>query len=158
MSRLESFMRRLMAQKDGLEWAAERIKNIAGDVLEIGLGNGRSYDHLREIVPERRIWVIDRVLQCFPSCTPPESDFLKGEAEDMLVKLKSAGAQIALAHYDFGVGVKEQDWPEAAMLSPLIADILTPKGIVISGQPLVGFARLDGPETITGDRYFCYQL
>ncbi|MEM9552591.1 MAG: class I SAM-dependent methyltransferase, partial [Pseudomonadota bacterium] len=80
MSRLDSMLRRLSAQRDGLNWAAARIKGRPGDVLDLGLGNGRTYDHLREILPERRIWVIDRVLKCHPSCVPPEQDFLEGEA------------------------------------------------------------------------------
>ena len=63
MSRLDSIMRRLAAQRDGLEWATERTKDMPGDALDMGLGNGRTYDHMREI-SDRRIWVIDRVLQC----------------------------------------------------------------------------------------------
>lgn len=70
MSRLDSMLRRLTAQRDGLNWAAERISGQPGDVLDMGLGNGRTYDHLREILPERRIWVMDRVLQCHPDSTP----------------------------------------------------------------------------------------
>ncbi|MEP5008510.1 class I SAM-dependent methyltransferase, partial [Roseobacter sp.] len=63
MSRLESMRRRLTAQIDGINWAAETIAPLNGDVLELGLGNGRTYDHLRDRLPNRRIWVIDRILQ-----------------------------------------------------------------------------------------------
>ena len=98
MSRLDSMLRRLSAQRDGLSWAASEIENLAGDVVDMGLGNGRTYDHLREHLPDRRIWVIDRVLQCHPSCIPPEQDFLQGEAEPMLTRLIENGASIALAH------------------------------------------------------------
>lgn len=157
MSRLDSMLRRLSAQRDGLNWAAEKIADLEGDVVDLGLGNGRTYDHLREILPERRIWVIDRVLQCHPSCTPPEADFLQGEAEPMLRRLAESGARIALAHYDFGFGIKEKDVAEAARLSPLIAAIMAPGGLIVSGQPLVGFEQLKGPETIAPDRYLFYR-
>ena len=157
MSRLDSMLRRLAAQRDGLNWAAERIADLEGDVVDLGLGNGRTYDHLREILPERRIWVIDRVLQCHPSCTPPEADFLQGEAEPMLRKLADNGARIVLAHYDFGFGIKEKDVAEAARLSPLIAQMMQPGGLIVSGQPLVGFAQLTGPATIAPDRYLFYR-
>lgn len=157
MSRLDSMLRRLSAQRDGLNWAAEKIADLEGDVVDLGLGNGRTYDHLREILPERRIWVIDRVLQCHPSCTPPEADFLQGEAEPMLRKLADTGARIALAHYDFGFGIKEKDVAEAARLSPLIAAVMIPGGLIVSGQPLVGFEQLTGPETIAPDRYLFYR-
>jgi len=155
MSRLDSIMRRLAAQRDGLEWAAERTKDMAGDALDMGLGNGRTYDHMREIL-DRRIWVIDRVLQCHPSCIPPKADFLEGEAEAMLEKMAAAGAQIVLAHYDFGFGVKEKDVAEAVRLSPAIARIMAPGGLIVSGQPLVGFTELDGPSTVAKDRYCFY--
>lgn len=156
MSRLDSMLRRLTAQRDGLNWAAARIGDKQGDILDMGLGNGRTYDHLREILPGRRIWVMDRVLQCHPDSTPPPEDFLKGEAEPMLHKLADTGANIVMAHYDFGRGVKQEDVAEAARLSPLIAQVMQPGGLLISGQPLVGFHQIDGPDTIAPDRYLFY--
>ena len=157
MSRLDSMLRRLAAQRDGLNWAASEVANQPGDAVDFGLGNGRTYDHLREILPNRRIWVIDRVLQCHPSCMPPEADFLMGEAEPMLHKLAAKGARIILAHYDFGFGIKDQDVAEAARLSPLIANVMQPGGLIVSGQPLVGFTQITGPETIAPDRYLFYR-
>ncbi|MCA0871184.1 class I SAM-dependent methyltransferase [Seohaeicola saemankumensis] len=157
MSRLDSMLRRLAAQRDGLNWAASETAAIPGDVVDLGLGNGRTYDHLREILPQRRIWVIDRVLQCHPSCTPPEADFLQGEAEPMLAKLYESGARIAMAHYDFGFGIKEKDVAEAAKLSPLIAKVMQPGGLLVSGQPLTGFEQIKGPDTIAPDRYLFYR-
>ncbi len=157
MSRLDSMLRRLTAQRDGLNWAAEQIDALDGDVLDMGLGNGRTFDHLREILPDRRIWVMDRVLQCHPDSTPPPEDFLQGEAEPMLRKLAGAGPHIALAHYDFGRGIKHEDVAEAARLSPLIAKVMRPGGLLISGQPLEGFQPVSGPDSIAPDRYLFYR-
>ncbi|MFD3190530.1 class I SAM-dependent methyltransferase [Sedimentitalea sp. HM32M-2] len=157
MSRLDSMLRRFTAQRDGLNWAAQQVAGQAGDVLDLGLGNGRTYDHLREILPDRRIWVVDRVLQCHPSCTPPARDFLQGEAEPMLNRLHDEGARIALAHYDFGMGIKADDVAEAARLSPLIAQVMQPGGLIVSGQPLVGFQPIAGPDSIAPDRYLFYR-
>ena len=157
MSRLDSMMRRLAAQRDGLEWGHGLVEGVEGDYLDMGLGNGRTYDHIREIAPNRRIWVIDRALNCHPSCVPPKEDFLEGEAEEMLKKLAAEGASIALGHYDFGFGVKEKDVAEAARLSPMIAAVMAPGGVLISGQPLVGFEQVRGPETVSPDRYCFYR-
>ena len=157
MSRLDSMLRRLTAQRDGLEWAANEVTTLPGDVLDMGLGNGRTYDHLRQELQGRRIWVIDRVLQPHPSCIPPEQDFLQGEAEDMLAALAEKGARIALAHYDFGFGVKEKDVAEGAKLSPLITQLMVPGAIAVSQQPLVGIEQLRGPETVAPDRYHFYR-
>ena len=157
MSRLDSMLRRFTAQRDGLNWAAGVISETPGDVLDLGLGNGRTYDHLREILPDRRIWVIDRILKCHPSCVPPEEDFLQGEAEPMLSRLADQGARIALAHYDLGFGVKEEDVAEAGRLSPHLAKVMAPGGMIVSGQPLVGFTQIAGPDTIAPDRYLFYR-
>jgi len=157
MSRLESMRRRLEAQIDGLNWAAETIREVAGDVLEMGLGNGRTYDHLRQELPNRRIWVIDRVLQPHPSCVPPQENFLQGEADAMLAELAQRGTRMALAHYDFGFGVKEKDVEEGAKLSPLIAPLMVPGGLIVSQQPLTGFTQVSGPDTIDPERYLFYR-
>ena len=157
MSRLDSMLRRLTAQRDGLNWAAAQVAGQPGDVLDMGLGNGRTYDHLREVLPDRRIWVIDRVLQCHPSCEPPAEDFLMGEAEEMLNRLAATGARIAMAHYDFGRGIKEEDVAEAARLSPAIARVMAPGGLIVSGQPLVGFAQIQAPDSIPPERYLFYR-
>lgn len=158
MSRLESMRRRLTAQIDGINWAAEQIKHKQGDVLEMGLGNGRTYDHLRQEMPTRRIWVIDRVMNAHPNCVPPDQDFLKGEAETMLRDLAQRGVRMALAHYDFGHGVKEQDVAEGSALSPCIAAVMAPGGLVLSQQPLVGFEQIKGPKTVAPDRYLFYRV
>lgn len=157
MSRLDSMLRRFTAQRDGLNWAADQIKDLDGDALDLGLGNGRTYDHIREILPQRRVWVIDRRLKCHPSCVPPAEDFLEGEAEPMLERLAAQGAQIALAHYDFGYGVKEDDVAEAARLSPVLAKVMAPNGLLVSGQPLVGFRDIDAPAGIPEGRYLFYR-
>jgi hypothetical protein len=157
MSRLDSMLRRLAAQRDGLNWAAAQITGLKGDVLDLGLGNGRTYDHLREILPDRRIRVIDRVLQCHPSCTPPDADLLLGEAEPMLRALATEGARFAMAHYDFGQGIKSDDVAEAARLSPALAAVMAPGGLIVSGQPLTGLRQIDGPDTIAPDRYLFYR-
>ncbi len=60
MSRLDSFIRRLKAQRACLGLAAELIRDVPGPLLELGLGNGRTYDHLREIMPGREIYVFER--------------------------------------------------------------------------------------------------
>ena len=157
MSRLDSMMRRLAAQRDGLEWGHAQVQGMDGDYVDMGLGNGRTYDHLREIAPDRRIWVIDRALNCHPSCVPPQEDFLEGGAEDMLKKLAADQQKLVLGHYDFGFGVKEKDVAEAARLSPLIAAVMAPRGVLISGQPLVGFEQVRGPETVAPERYYFYR-
>ena len=60
MSRLDSSIARLMAQRVCLGFVATELLGRPGCVLELGLGNGRTYDHIRSLMPERRIYVFDR--------------------------------------------------------------------------------------------------
>ena len=60
-----------------------------------------------------------------------------------------------LIHVNFGV--KEKDVAEAARLSEMIADVMAPNGVLISGQPLVGFEQVRGPETVAPERYYFYR-
>lgn len=153
MSRLDSAIRRLCAQRDCLGWAAQHAPD--GDALEIGLGNGRTYHHLREIAPDRTVWVIDRAVNAHPSSVPPEAHLLLGEAEAMIATLAGRiGPRIALAHYDLGVGVPERDAPLAASVADALPAVLAPGAILVSNRPLPGFETLPLPDGVAEDRYF----
>ncbi len=157
MSRLDSVIRRLTAQRSGLNWAAEQLGDASGDVLELGLGNGRTYDHLRELASNRRIWVIDRNLQCHPACVPPAEDFLQGDADAMLAKLAEDGPRVSLAHYDLGTGDPERNKELSAFLAPLLAKVMLPGGLILSDQELPGFEQLPEPCDIPPGRYMFYR-
>ena len=55
-NRLEQMIRRLTAQRNCLAFAAEMVVDLPGPVLEFGLGKGRTYDFMRECLPERDIY------------------------------------------------------------------------------------------------------
>ena len=57
MSRLDSFIARMEAQRDCLNFLQAPVSALSGPILEIGLGNGRTYDHLRQLFPGRDIYV-----------------------------------------------------------------------------------------------------
>ena len=156
MSRLESMRRRLTAQIDGLNWGLAETANLTGDILELGLGNGRTYDHLREYGGGRRVAVIDRQLNCHPSCIPPEADFFQGEADDMLRQMSQNGMRFALVHFELGIGVEEHDNALSAKLAPLIAPLLVPGAIVVTQNPLPGFTAIPGPDSVEDERYLFY--
>jgi len=158
MSRLESMRRRLTAQIDGLNWAAIDTAPRAGDVVEIGLGNGRTYDHLRAQMPERRIWVLDRQMNAHPDCIPPADDYLEGDAADTLTQLINNKTSVILAHYDLAKGVPDEDTALAAQIAPLLEQLLTPGGLVVSGHSLPGLRQITGPGLIDPDRYFFYRV
>ena len=103
MSRLDSFIRRMTAQRDILnQVASQSIIPSTGDIIELGLGNGRTYSHLREAFPERRILVFDRVLMAHPSCIPDTNDLVIGEIEQ--TARQYIGGDAAMVHADIGSG------------------------------------------------------
>src|SRR3954451_24768965 len=107
MSRLDSFIRRLHAQRKVLNVVAERIAGLEGPVIELGLGNGRTYDHLRALLPERRIIAFDRICAAHRLSTPMPKDLVLGEIRETAACF--AGISAALLHIDIGTGYEDQD-------------------------------------------------
>lgn len=156
MSRLDSAIRRLCAQRDCLAHAVQLAP--PGAFLEIGLGNGRTHDHLREIAPDREIWVIDREMNAHPASAPADALFLQGEADAMLTELHGRiGQGVALAHYDLGVGLAEHDTPLRASLEPLLAQLLVPGGLLVANGRFEAFTPTPAPDTVPEGRYFIHR-
>lgn len=160
MSRLDSFIRRLIAQRDCLAWAAREIKEIPGPILEMGLGNGRTYDHLRELCPGREIYVFEREVRAHPDCIPePERLFLGDIVKTLPVAIARLGRTAALIHSDIGTGDAARNAQLAAKIAPLYRRLARPGGIVLSDQalPLAGWEALDTPVGVAASRYFIYR-
>ena len=119
MSRLDSFIRRMQAQRDCLNWAIDAVAGVAGPVIELGLGNGRTYDHLREHLPGRRIHVFDRRVAAHPACVPPQDCLLLGDIHETLPAAAARlGPVAALAHTDLGSGDEAANARLAAFIGP----------------------------------------
>lgn len=154
MSRLDSFIRRMVAQRDVLAEARRLIGDRPGPILELGLGNGRTYDHLREIFPGRRIIAFDRALAAHPSSVPPEGDLMLGEIRETAAGLAGIGA--ALVHADLGSGKPESDAALSRWLPGIVRDLLAEGGIAASSSPLqiTGLEPLTLPAGVETGRYF----
>jgi len=133
LSRLDSFIRRLEAQRACLDLAAELIADLDGEVLELGLGNGRTYDHLRKLLPDRKIYVCERNLAAHPDCIPPLHLLLRGDMRETLPAIRSRLAErVVLAHLDIGSGDVAASKALADEITPLILPLLQRDGILIS--------------------------
>lgn len=137
LSRLERMIRRLEGQRACLELVAGLVAEMPGPVLEVGLGKGRTYDHLRRLLPERDIYVFDREIHCFPECVPDDAHLFLGEFRDTLPAARARiGAPAVLANCDFGKADPAADAALAAWLGPEVATLMAPGGYVLSDQPL----------------------
>lgn len=107
MSRLDSFIRRLTAQRDILNHVAANL-DLPGEgaLMEIGLGNGRTFNHLRELFPNRRIIAFDRAMGAHASSVPAQEDLVIGEISQTAPAF--IGTEAAFVHADIGTGYPER--------------------------------------------------
>jgi S-adenosyl-L-methionine methyltransferase len=159
LTRLEKLLFRLDAQRICLEWAFRQIAGLPGIVFEMGLGHGRTYDHLRVHLPEREIYVLDREVDCIADCTPPDNRLLLGDIGDTLAAASARfGRAVILAHADMGSYAKPHNIAMSAKLSRYLPAVLSARAIVLSDLPLelAGTRPLPLPAGVRDGRYFLY--
>jgi hypothetical protein len=160
VSRLDSFIRRLEAQRACLNKAALLIRDLDGEVLELGLGNGRTYDHLRQLLPSRTVYVCERRVDAHPDCIPPTELLLLGDMRQTLRDARNwLGDRVALAHLDHATGEAVASKALADELAPLIVPLLRLGGVLVSEPRLTadGLIPLSLPEGVERERYHLYR-
>jgi hypothetical protein len=139
---------RLTAQRMLMGEAARLIADRPGSVFELGLGSGRTFDHLRELFPKREIYAFDRAIAAHPKCIPDADHLILGEIRETLEfcapRIKEKPAFINI---DLGSGDPTQDLITRSWLSPLVAKWAEPGAVVLADRPLDGpFRALPRPE------------
>ncbi len=160
MSRLDSAIRRLSAQRACLGMAARMIAEVSGPVLELGLGNGRTYDHLREVLPGREIYVFERRVAAHPASIPDDKHLILGDFQQTLPgAIDRIGAPAALVHADVGSGDSSATQALAAFLGLTLPALVAPGAVILSDQDLkpAGTTILPLPDGVESGRYFAYR-
>ena len=133
LTRLDGFIRRLTAQRACLDTAIAMIGDRPGAILELGLGNGRSFDHLRAKMPGHRIVVIERDPKPHPACMPACADLLVGCFEELLPQAPDLlPDDFILVHADIGTGDDVRNAKLAALIAQQLENFLPP--MVASSQ------------------------
>jgi hypothetical protein len=161
MSRLDSFIARMQAQRDCLNFLKPRIDELAGPILEVGLGNGRTYDHLRTLFPGRDIYVFERKVAAHPDCIPPDDRLFLGDADKTIPQAaRKLGATAALIHTDLGTGDYAANIEMGRWLGPALDALAAPGSYVLANQALeVAHWQLQPePPNVPADRYFLYRV
>lgn len=150
------------AQRACLDAAATLITEeaVAGPVLELGLGNGRTYDHLRERLPDREIFVFERKVAAHPDCVPDDAHLFLGAIDETLPQAeRRLGRSAALAHSDLGTGDAAANAVLARLIGPALARLVRPGGVIVSDQALdvAGWSDLPLPAGVRPGRYHLYR-
>ncbi len=160
MSRLDSFIARMQAQRDCLNFLKPAVDAQPGPILEVGLGNGRTYDHLRDLFPGRDIYVFERKVAAHPDCIPPADRLFLGEARDSLRHAAhQLGPTAALIHTDLGTGDHAANMAMGLWLGPALDALAARGGYILANQALdvARWQRQPEPPGVPKDRYFLYK-
>ena len=139
MTRLDIFIRRMQAQRACIDAVSAILQPGTDPVLELGLGNGRTYDHLRDRFPGRAIFVFDREVAAHPDCIPPPQFLRLGDFRTTLPGyLSEVGGQpkACFVHADIGSADKQKSVRLAEELAPTILQLLAPGGYLACDQPI----------------------
>lgn len=160
MTRLDLFIDRMVSQRACLNFAIAQTAAMAGPVFELGLGNGRTFHHLREIVTNREIYVFERAVESHPDSTPDEEFVLLGDVFDTLPEaLGRFGPTASLIHADLGGHNRAKNDVFARKVSPFVEPLLAKGGLMVSSDRMYfeGMTELELPEHAVAGRCFIYR-
>ena len=159
-TRLERLLFRLEAQHQSLNWAFREIADKPGVIFELGLGHGRTYDHMRRHLPERDIFVFDREIDCFPDCTPDAAHLMLGKFADTLPAARDRfGGKAILVNSDIGTYDDAYNAEVAALVSRQLRPLLAADALVLSDLPLdlPRSQLVPLPKPVRSQHYFIYR-
>jgi S-adenosylmethionine-dependent methyltransferase len=160
LSRLDLFIDRMVSQRACLDFAITQTAGMAGPVFELGLGNGRTYHHMRERISDRDIYVFERAIAAHPDSTPPEELTILGDVNETLVQaLDRFGPTASLVHADLGGHNREKNDVFARKISPIVEPLLAKGGLMVSSDRMYfdALTELPLPEGAVDGRCFIYQ-
>ena len=133
LTRLDKLRLRLVAQDACLRWAFNEIAGKPGVVFELGLGHGRTYDHIRTNLPDRDIYVFDREVDCFEDCIPPADRMILGDMRETVPEaVRRFAGQVVLLHADTGSYGDKHNSTMQQLLSAALAPALAADGLLVS--------------------------
>lgn len=160
MSRLDIFINRMVSQRACLNYSVIQTAGLPGPVFELGLGNGRTYHHMAEIIEDRDIYVFERAVASHPESTPPDDYLILGDVHETLPQaLARFGPTASLIHADLGGHNLAKNDAFARAISPLVEPLLAPGGMMVASDRMY-FDTLTAvalPPDAVPDRCFIYR-
>lgn len=135
LSVLQLMLRRLQTQQQCLEYAIQLIEGVSGCIMELGLGKGRTYDHLRCIAPQRSIFVFDHHLHAPENARPLPSQLILGDFTKTLIE-PAITLPVALIHADIGTTKPLQDRQLYSFLATKLDTWATAHSVLVCDRPM----------------------
>jgi hypothetical protein len=160
MSRLDVFINRMLSQRACLNFAAAQTAALPGPVFELGLGNGRTYHHMVEIMADRDIYVFERAVASHPDSTPPEDMLILGDVHETLPQaLVRFGPTASLIHADLGGHNLAKNDAFARAISPAVEPLLAEGGLMVASDRMYfeTLTEIALPEGAVPGRCFIYR-
>jgi hypothetical protein len=160
MTRLDLFIDRMVSQRACLNYAVSQTADMPGPVYELGLGNGRTFHHLRATVRNRDIYVFERAVQSHPDSTPDDAFLMLGDVfETLPAALKRFGPTASLIHADLGGHNRAKNDLFARKISPFVEPCLAQGGLMVASDKMYfdGLTEIELPENAVSGRCFIYR-
>jgi len=139
VNRLTNMIKRLETQRLCLNEAARLIQSVSGPAVEIGLGKGRTYSHLCEILGKREIYAFDGSIHAPADAVPDSDHMIVGDFKQTLPQIPEiVGAAPVFAHADFGSEDRAADAVLASEVAASLAACLAPNSVVASDRAMEG--------------------
>ena len=157
-TRLDAMIARLSAQQAHLDDAINHAAHVPGPVLEIGLGKGRTYDHLCARLPHKIVMAFDGSLHAPGEVHPSRERLVLGDFRETLPAAIGKIAPAAIIHADIGSDDRKADFQLVETIAPYLAALLHMDGILLSDRtmPTPALVAVDAPTTCWP--YFRYKL
>ena len=160
VTRLDLFIDRMVSQRVCIDYAIAETDAMDGPVFELGLGNWRTFHHMRERIPNKDVYVFDRTVEAHPDSIPAEHLTVLGDVKDTLPQAQARfGATASLIHADLGGHDREKNDAFARLISPLIEPLLAPGGLMVSSDRMYfeGLEEMPLPAGAARGRCFVYR-
>lgn len=158
MSRLDYAIGRLKTCRTCLDHAIAVVGGLPGPVLELGLGNGRTFDHLRQALPNHEVFVFELEVAAHPDCIPDDDHLMLGDIAATLPQaVEGFAGQAPLFHADVGSFDREINAAIAAQIEPFVLQLVRPEGLVVTSVAFPNLEPYPLPEGTIPDTYFMYR-
>lgn len=132
----------MRAQRLCLEAAAALVADRPGPIIDLGIGAGRTFDHLAALFPDRAVFAFDNFVHSAIDVLPPPERMVMGDIRDTLPRAADRlGAPAALIHNDLGSADATGNAAVAAWLAPAIMAIARADAVVVTSFRLPLVAR-----------------